>query len=180
MNEKKLSDIANSIHIFRNQKVMLDRDLAELYGVEVKALNQAVKRNKERFPSDFCFRLNFKDLEDYRSQIVTGNPINIRNDIYPTVFTEQGCYALSFVLRSAKAIEMGLFITRAFTYLRRFILENENLMMELKNNDQLSKTFAHFENRIEKDLLVLYKNTSRFEKRIKALELKLEELKKLI
>ncbi len=76
----------------------------------------------------------------------------------PYVFTEAGCFALSFILKTNQAIEMGLFIIRAFTHLRRFILKNENLMMELKNNDHLSKTFANFEKRIEQSLIVLYKN----------------------
>jgi hypothetical protein len=68
--------------------------------------------------------------------------------VTPTVFTEQGAYALSFVLKSKKAVEMGVFIARAFTHLRRFILKNENLMMELKNNDHLSATFSNFEKRL--------------------------------
>ncbi len=76
-----------------------------------------------------------------------------------TVFTEQGAYALSFVLRSQKAIETVIFIAKAFTHLRRFVLKNENLMMELKNNDHLSKTFSNFEKRIEQNLIVLYKNS---------------------
>ncbi|OUS00200.1 hypothetical protein A9Q84_03175 [Halobacteriovorax marinus] len=94
----------------------------------------------------------------------------------PFVFTESGCFVLSFVLKTEKAVQMGLFIIRAFTHLRRFILKNENLMMELKNNDHLSKTFSNFEKRIEQDLVVLYKNTSKFEKRFKTLE---DEIKKL-
>lgn len=120
---------------------MLDRDLAELYGVELKVLRQAIKRNPDRFPTDFHFRLNKIEFIETRSQNVTISKQNrsIRNDHMPTVFTEQGAFSLSFVLKSKQAIEMGLFIARAFPYLRRFILKNENLMMELKNNDQLSK-----------------------------------------
>lgn len=176
----KINDVTNKIHIFRNQKVMLDRDLAELYGVEVRAINQAVKRNKTRFPEDFCFKLTREDISGTESQnVILNNPSN-RNYIMPTAFTEQGSYALSFVLRSPKAVEMGLFIARAFTYLRRFILKNENLMMELKNNDHLSKTFSNFEKRIEQDLIVLYKNASKFESRIKKLEKEMSSVKKVI
>jgi len=177
---KELIEVTNNIHIFRNQKVMLDKDLADLYGVEVRSLNQAVKRNITRFPEDFCFKLTAEDIEFSESQTVILKPASSKNYTQPTVFTEQGAYALSFVLRSPKAIEMGLFIARAFTYLRRFILKNENLMMELKNNDHLSKTFSNFEKRIEQDLVVLYKNTSKFEKRFKSLEEEIINLKKSI
>ena len=149
MNQKnKLLEITNNIHIIRGQKVILDHDLAILYGVEVKALNQAVKRNIKRFPDDFMFQLNSSELEGLRSQIVTANGTNARNHkrrSSPFAFTEAGSFALSFTLKSDQAIEMGQFIIRAFTHLRRFILKNENLMLELKNNEHLSKTFSNFE-----------------------------------
>jgi hypothetical protein len=181
--ENKVLDITNRIYIIRDQKVMLDRDLAELYGVELKVLNQAVKRNLTRFPIDFMFQLSSNELAGAWSQFVTMGTLTDRNYMsrnLPFVFTEAGSFALSFVLRSEKAIDMGQFIIRAFTHLRRFILKNENLMMELKNNDHLSKTFSNFEKRIEQDLVVLYKNTSKFEKRFKSLEDEINELKQLI
>ena len=176
-------EITNRIYIIRNQKVMLDRDLAELYGVEVKALNQSVKRNINRFPEEFCFQLTTLEIEERWSQFVTifdkkTAGYMLRNP--PYVFTEAGSFALSFTIKSNKAIEMGQFIIRTFTHLRRFILKNENLMMELKNNDHLSKTFSNFEKRIEQDLVVLYKNTSKFEKRFKSLEDEIKNLKKRI
>jgi len=118
---------------------MLDTDLAELYGVAVKRINEQVKRNRERFPDDFCFKLDISELANIKSQSATCNGLNYRKGMTPTAFTEQGAYALSFVLNSEKTIEMGVFIARAFTHLRRFVLKNENLMMELKNNDHLSK-----------------------------------------
>ncbi len=158
---------------------MLDRDLAELYNVEVRSINQAVKRNSDRFPSDFMFQLNYKELEDLRSQSVIANTITYRNSkarSMPFVFTEAGAFALSFVLRSEQAVQMGQFIIRAFTHLRRFVLKNENLMMELKNNDHLSKTFSNFEKRIEHDLLVLYKNSSITKKKFEEIEKRLKEL----
>ncbi|MGK0367203.1 MAG: hypothetical protein ACI9QD_000337 [Thermoproteota archaeon] len=157
---KKLLEITNRIFIIRDQKVMLDRDLAEIYGIEVKALNQAVKRNTNRFTVDFCFQLTTNEIEERWSQLVTIFDKKTAGYILrtpPYVFTEAGSFALSFTIRSAKAIEMGQFIIQAFTHLRRFILKNENLMMELKNNDHLSKTFSNFEKRIEQDLIVLYK-----------------------
>lgn len=170
---EKYSDITNHIFIIRNQKVMLDRDLAELYGVEVRAINQAVKRNKKRFPEDFCFQLNSSELAAYKSQNVICDDVTIGKRVFPTAFTEQGCYTLSFVLKSPKAVEMGVFIARAFTYLRRFILKNENLMMELKNNDHLSKTFANFEKRIEQNLIVLYKNNTKYDQEIEKIKKRL-------
>lgn len=186
--ERKLVEIANRIFIINDQKVMLDRDLAELYGVELKALNQAVKRNLERFPKDFMFQLTSDELDTPWSQIVTMGYLTIRNYMKrnkPYVFTEAGSFALSFILNTEKAVNMGQFIIRAFTHLRRFVLKNENLMMELKNNDHLSKTFSNFEKRIEQDLIVLYKNNSEKDKRlynveekIKLMEIELKKLKK--
>lgn len=165
--------IANNIHIIRDQKVMLDKDLAELYGVELKALNQAVKRNIKRFPEDFMFQLNSDELDTLWSQIVTMGVLTTNNYMKrnrPYAFTETGSFALSFVLKSEQAIEMGQFIIRAFTHLRWFILKNENLMMELKNNDHLSTTFSNFEKRIEQNLIVLYKNNTDSKKKFKQIE----------
>ncbi len=176
---KKLLEITNQIYLIRNQKVMLDRDLAELYGVEIKRLNEQVKRNIERFPKDLMFQLNSNELHTLWSQNATIADLSTRKYATrnpPYVFTEAGSFALSFILRSEQAIEMGLFIIRAFTHLRRFILKNENLMMELKNNDHLSTTFSNFEKRIEQDLIVLYKNASLYEKRFNLFEKRLSRL----
>ena len=161
MNTNEILDITNRIYIMRGQKVMFDRDLAELYGVEVKVLNQAVKRNQSRFPKEFCFKPNSNELAGAKSQFVTLLLPTGQNHKVPNVFTEQGAYALSCVLRSQKAVEVRIFVAKAFTHLRRFILKNENLMMELKNNDHLSKTFSNFEKRIEQNLIVLYRNNTK-------------------
>jgi hypothetical protein len=103
--------IIRKIYMFRGQKVLLDKDLAELYGVETKVLNQAVKRNIERFPSDFMFQINKKEFESLRSQFVTSNQ---RGGVryLPFVFTEQGVAMLSGVINSPKAIEMNIAIMR--------------------------------------------------------------------
>lgn len=180
--KKQILDITNRIYIIRGQKVMLDRDLAELYGVELRVLNQAVKRNINRFPSDFHFKLTKIEFIDIGSQNVILDKQNrfIRKDHTPTVFTEQGAFSLSFVLKSQKAVEMGIFIARAFTHLRRFILKNENLIMELKNNDHLSKTFSNFEKRIEQSLIVIFKNNSINKKKFKDLEKRIDLLEKKI
>ena len=110
--------IQNKIYEIRGQRVMLDRDLAYLYGVETKALNQAVKRNKQRFPDDFMFQLT-KD-ECLRSQIVTLNEPQGKHLKYlPYAFTELGVAMLSSVLRSETAIEVNISIMRAFVVIRR-------------------------------------------------------------
>ncbi len=179
--DKKSVEITNYIYIVRDQKVMLDRDLAELYGVEVKRLNEQIKRNIERFPKDLTFQLNSNELHTLWSQNATIADLNTRKYATrnpPCVFTEAGSFALSFILRSEQAIEMGLFIIRAFTHLRRFILKNENLMMELKNNDHLSTTFSNFEKRIEQDLIVLYKNNTKYTREIEAIKKRLLKVEK--
>lgn len=179
--KNKLIDISNRIFVIRDQKVMLDRDLAELYGVSVKALNQALKRNINRFPEDFAFQLDSSELTTLWSQTVTIGNLSARKFMVrspPFVFTEAGSFALSFVLKSEQAIEMGQFIIRAFSHLRRFILKNENLMMELQNNAHLSKTFSNFEKRIEQSLIVLYKNNTKYDNEILKLKKRLDSLEK--
>jgi len=180
---RELIEITNRIFIIKDQKVMLDRDLAELYGIELKVLNQAVKRNQERFPDDFMFQLDSNDLDTLWSQNVTMHDLTTRNYMKrnkPYAFTEAGSFALSFIINSEKAIEMGQFIIRAFTHLRRFVLKNENLMKELKYNEHLSKTFSNFEKRIEQDLIVLYKNNSDKDKRLCHVEEKIKQIEILL
>ena len=109
---------------FRGQNVLLDQDLAGLYGVNVKALNQAVKRNRERFPADFMFRLTAREARSLRSQIVTSNVGRGGRRTAPYAFTELGVAMLSSVLRSALAIAVNIQIMRAFVVLRR-VLESQ-------------------------------------------------------
>lgn len=97
-----VDNIRNMVYTIRGQQVMLDSDLAEIYGYEVKALNQQVKRNGDRFPEDFMFRLKKTELEDLRSQNVTAN-INSKSRTMPCVFTEQGIYMLATVLKGELA-----------------------------------------------------------------------------
>ncbi|MFH1429715.1 MAG: ORF6N domain-containing protein, partial [Candidatus Margulisiibacteriota bacterium] len=113
--------IVNNILLIRGQKVMLDRDLAKLYRVETKVLNQAVKRNLSRFPEDFMFQLSKKEAERSRSQIVTlKRGQNIKH--LPYAFTEQGIAMLSSVLKSDVAIEVNIQIMRTFTRLRDMLI----------------------------------------------------------
>ncbi len=125
--------IESLIYVIREQQVMLDSDLARLYGVETKALNQAVKRNIQRFPEDFMFQLSKEEC--LRSQIVTLNEARGKHLKYlPHVFTENGVAMLSSVLRSDKAIEVNINIMRAFSAMRNFLMNNAALFQRM---DQL-------------------------------------------
>ncbi|HEX5024897.1 MAG TPA: ORF6N domain-containing protein [Agriterribacter sp.] len=126
-----LTIIQNKIYEARGQKVMLDHDLAELYEVQTKVLNQAVKRNNTRFPKDFMFRLTAKEWKSMRSQIVTASQ-NKRNTIStPFAFTEHGVTMLASVLRSERAVSMNIAIVRAFVALRQMILHHKDLAEQL-------------------------------------------------
>ena len=130
MTEITIKDIENKIYIIRGQKVLLDSDLAELYGVETKVLNQAVKRNSERFPEDFMFQCDSNELASLRSQIVTANYVttgNHKRRNFPMVFTENGVAMLSSVLNSPNAIQVNISIMRIFTKLRSFLLLEKDL-----------------------------------------------------
>ena len=132
MSKKKTLTIQDLIYEIRGHKVMLDRDLARLYDVELKIRNQAVKRNIKRFPSDFMFQLNKKEWEYLRSQIVTAN-INISKiRFFPYVFSEQGVAMLAAVLNSQKAIDVNIGIMRAFVKLRHYVLSQNEANEQIK------------------------------------------------
>jgi leucyl aminopeptidase len=131
--------IEQRIYLIRDEKVMLDSDLAKLYGVTTKEFNQAVKRNKERFPDDFMFRLTSAEFEDLRchfdtsnlrSQFVTSKERGGRRYL-PYVFTEQGVAMLSSVLRSKQAVAVNIEIIRTFVKLRRWIMTNKELAQQV-------------------------------------------------
>ncbi len=124
--------VVRMIYVFRGEKVMLDRDLSELYGVETKVLNQAVKRNIERFPKDFMFQLNKKEFKNWKSQIVTSNSAKMGIRRSPYAFTEQGVAMLSGVINSPKAIEMNIAIMRAFVEMRKLAHSNKKSATEIK------------------------------------------------
>lgn len=114
--------IQQKIYFIRGEKVMVDRDLAVLYGVPTKVLKQSIKRNSERFPLDFMFELSIEELDNWRSQFVTSNSsLKQGLRIPPLVFTEQGIAMLSSVLNSPRAILVNIQIIRLFTKLRRMI-----------------------------------------------------------
>ncbi len=138
--------IKNKIHTIRGVQVMLDSDLAELYGVEVKALNQAVKRNMERFPKDFMFQLLDCEFVSLRSQIVTLKKGRGGHRKYlPYAFTEQGVAMLSGILKSKKAVAVNVLIMRAFIEMRRFLVNNAAVFEKFHQIDQkLLKHDEHF------------------------------------
>jgi len=131
--EDDITQIKNMIYEIREQKVMFDRDLADLYGVELRSLNQAVRRNIGRFPSDFMFQLTDEEWKNLRSQIVIFNK-DIRK-YKPYAFTEQGVSMLSSVINSEHAIEVNINIMRAFVKLRQYVLsksETDEQIVELR------------------------------------------------
>jgi len=135
MAQKELEDLAkeqkilNRIYMIRGEHVMLDKDLAEMYGVETKVFNQSIKRNKERFPDDFMFRLSDKEWVNLRSQFVTSSWGGPRYK--PYAFTEQGVAMLSGVLNSQTAINVNISIIRVFTKLRKYAITHKEILLQL-------------------------------------------------
>ena len=127
--------IAQSILIIRGEKVMLDADLARLYGVPTKALNQAVKRNLARFPADFAFQLSAEEVADLRSQFVTSKSAGGRR-YRPYAFTEQGVAMLSSVLRSKRAVQVNIAIMRTFVQLRKLLSTNAAMARKLADMER--------------------------------------------
>jgi hypothetical protein len=119
--------ILNKIYLIRGQKVMIDRDLAEMYGVETRVLNQAIRRNQKRFPSDFMFLMTSEELMNWKSQNVISKKEKMGLRKLPNVFTEQGVAMLSSILNSETAIEVNIQIIRIFTRIRQ-MLTDQNLI----------------------------------------------------
>lgn len=133
--------IEKSIYLIRGHKVMIDSDLADLYGVEIKALNRAVKRNLERFPEDFCFQLSEKEYDSLRCQFGTLKMGRGEHRKYlPFVFTEQGVAMLSSVLKSKRAVLVNVQIMRTFVRIREMLISNKELARKLAN---LEKRYDH-------------------------------------
>ncbi len=150
-------DIHSKVYIIRGQQVMLDKDLAEIYGYEVKKLNQQVKRNIERFPEDFMFRLSNSEIDSVRSQIVTSR----QKDFFagqeggrrylPYAFTEQGIYMLATVLRGKLAEQQSIFIMRTFREMRHYIRQNQQFVTRNEMDLLTAKvgTITERQNRME-------------------------------
>ena len=131
--------IASKIYLIRDVKVMLDRDLAELYGVETKRLKEQVRRNIERFPEDFMFELTKEELNNWRSQFATSNQEIMGLRIPPFAFTEHGVLMLSSVLKSERAVQVNIQIMRTFTKLREALIDNKDLRKELEELKQITE-----------------------------------------
>ena len=125
------NELQTKIYTLRSFHVMMDRDLAQLYNVETKVLNQAVKRNSERFPSDFRFQLNTEEFENWKSQFVTSNADKMGLRRPPYAFTEQGVAMLSAILKSETAITVSIQIMKAFVEMRYYVQQNDNLLFRI-------------------------------------------------
>ena len=155
MDKSNIIPIQQSIHLIRGQEVMIDADLARLYGVQTKVLMQSVKRHSDRFPEDLMFQMTKEELEYWRSQIVTSNPsakMGLRRK--PYVFTEQGIAMLSSVLNSSVAVKVNIQIMRAFVQFRRMLSSNQELLekitaMEAKYDEQFRIVFEAIRSMIE-------------------------------
>lgn len=167
----EIEDIKQKIYTIRGKQVMLDSDIAMLYEIETKKLNQSVKRNKKRFPKEYCFQLSEIELENLRSQFVTSS---LNKNSYggrrylPYAFTEQGVAMLSAVLHSDKAINLSIKIINAFVEMRRFVLNNQMLFQKISNlelkqieyqkstNDKFEKVFEYIEGHKEVEQKVFF------------------------
>jgi hypothetical protein len=151
-----IENITGKIYQVRGHNVILDRDLAELYEVETKVLKQAVRRNIDRFPSDFMFELTDTEFKNWRSQFVTSKGDRMGLRYKPMVFTEQGVAMLSSVLRSKRAIRVNIQIMRAFIKLRQMYISHKDLKrkiaaMERKYDEQFQIVFEAIKQLIEED-----------------------------
>ena len=148
--------VASKIFVIRDQRVMLDRDLAELYEVETRVLNQAVTRNLERFPDIFMFQLTQQEFDILKSQIVTSSWGGTRK--LPYVFTEQGVAMLSSVLRSKKAIQVNIQIMMVFTKVREVLVDTLSLALDIEDlkkkldnqNKSIELVFSYLDELMEK------------------------------
>lgn len=145
-NEVAIPDevVMNKIYVIRSQKVMLDKDLAELYNVETKQLKRAVRRNADRFPDDFMFELSKEEFDNLRNQIGTSSWGGTR--YAPMAFTEQGVAMLSSALNSDRAIKVNIQIVRIFTRMRQILLTHKDLLLKM---DELERKVAGQDEKIK-------------------------------
>jgi hypothetical protein len=140
-----LERIDRCIYEMRGQRVMLDTDLAEFYGVPTKVFNQAIKRNLARFPSDFMFQLDQTEYELLRSQIVTSKPVQGGRRYLPYAFTEHGAIMAASVLNSGRAVQMSVLVVRAFVRLRQILVDHRDLARRIEALERqfIQKTAEH-------------------------------------
>lgn len=157
------------IYLIRGQKVMIDSDLAELYQVPTKRLNEAVKRNSERFPEDFMFQLDKDELTNWKSQIATSNwsaKMGLRKR--PFAFTELGVAMLSSVLRSARAVQMNILIMRAFVNLRELLATHKDLARKIETLEATQKDHAALFSVVIEDIQSLATNVTKEFKQLRS------------
>lgn len=142
--------VMNKIYLIREKKVMIDRDLAELYQVETRILNQAIRRNIDRFPEDFMFQLTEKEFENWKSQIVISKSEKMGLRKRPYAFTEQGVSMLSGVLNSETAIRVHIQIIRVFAKMRELLLTHKDILMQLEKMEK--KLTGH-----DEDIALIFK-----------------------
>ena len=146
--------IINKIHFVRGMKVMLDEDLAELYGVETRRLNEQVKRNPDRFPVDFMFQLSEKEFENLKSQNATSSWGGRRK--LPYAFSEHGVLMLSSVLNSPTAIQVNIKIMRVYTKLREMILANKDILLKLEHLEKKILKQDEKSNKHEEEIQIIF------------------------
>lgn len=157
--------IENKIFVIRGKKVMLDKDLAELYQVKTSNLNKAVKRNVDRFPEDFMFQLNKSEFENLIFQIGTSSWGGTRK--MPSAFTEQGVAMLSSVLKSNRAIQVNIQIIRTFTKIREMIISNKELRLKIESMEKkYDNKFREVFDAIKRILITQVRDNSEVAKKI--------------
>ncbi len=151
------TSIESKIYLVRGQKVMMDSDLAEMYGVETRVLKQAVKRNIGKFPIDFMFEMTDTELSNWRSQNVTSNSIKMGLRYKPFCFTEHGVLMISSVLRSKQANDVNISIMRVYTKIKEMLNMNKDILLKIeklenttdKNNQDIKIIFSYIKKLIE-------------------------------
>ncbi len=150
--------IVSRIYFVRGQKIMIDRDLAELYGVETKRLKEAVRRNISRFPSDFMFELNIKEMERWRTQFASSNELKKGLRHRSFCFSEQGVTMLLCILNTERAVEVNIRIIRVFTKMREMLSDQKDLLSKI---EQVEKNLLKHSNRMQKneeDIQLIFKS----------------------
>jgi len=138
-------EIKSKIYLVRGEKIMLDRDIADLYGIDTKVLKQSVRRNMKRFPLDFMFEMSVEEFHEWRSQFVTSKTDRMGLRYPPFCFSEHGVLMLSSVLNNDRAIEVNIQIIRIFTKMRQLLSIHKNILLQL---GQMEQKIAEHENNI--------------------------------
>jgi len=160
--------IERLIYIIRGEKVMLDADLARLYGVSTKRLNEQVKRNRDRFPKDFVFQLTKNECDSLRSQNATFSESIAKRKFLPYVFTEQGVAMLSSVLNGKEAIKVNVSIMRIFVKMRKLLASDESLIDKM---ERLEKGTLEFQKGVDKVFRIVFERLDEVNKSIETLEI---------